>query len=381
MRQVAAIPGMWFRLFVRGPAVPHRRRGLLSMAFRLCWLAPRYLMTRKRSHATFPIRGFDYELRRDGAFFAYPRTSMAKDAGYPLATVIVRTYQGRMGFLREATRSIVRQTYPNVELVVVEDGETGFAREYVESLAEPGRLATRYIANPKGERARAGNAALAAATGKYIMFLDDDDLIFADHLEVLVETLCRKPELGAAYANAWEVETIVHSTEPLRYTETLHKAVFRQPFCRPLMWVRNFIPIQAIVFDRRLYERHGGFDIECPPLEDWNLWTRYCAYDDFVYVEKTTSMYRTPADADERARRQGVLDVTYARAVSRQDVLSFQLTPQQFLELHRELNRYEHADFGTYHQVKAMFKRNALGMWVVRRAKLAARLLLGKEGA
>jgi len=78
-------------------------------------------------------------------------------------------------------------------------------------------------------------------------------------------------------------------------------------------------------------------------------------------------------------RRQGVLDVTYTRVAAKQEALSYVITPQQFLEMHRELNRYEHADFPTYHQVKAIFKRNALGLWIVGKTKVAARLLLDRD--
>ena len=46
-------------------------------------------------------------------------------------------------------------------------------------------------------------------------------------------------------------------------------------FDRITLWHHNFLPIQAVLFSRRLYERHGGFAEDMDQLEDWNLWTRF----------------------------------------------------------------------------------------------------------
>ena len=65
----------------------------------------------------------------------------------------------------------------------------------------------RYVPLPKSGRCRAGNAGLAQAKGELICFLDDDDLFYADHLEVLVAAWSAQPELGAVYGLAYEVRT------------------------------------------------------------------------------------------------------------------------------------------------------------------------------
>jgi len=76
----------------------------------------------------------------------------------------------------------------------------------------------------------------------------------------------------------------------------------------------NYIAIQSIVFQRELFERYGGFDLELDNLEDWNLWLRYSSQRDFKLLKKTTSMYRTPWDLSEKVTRQGSLDAYYDAA-------------------------------------------------------------------
>jgi hypothetical protein len=93
------------------------------------------------------------------------------------------------------------------------------------------------------------------------------------------------------------------------------------------LWHHNFLPIQAVLFHRSLYERYGGFAEDMEQLEDWNLWTRYTLKDDFVLVEKTTSKYRVPASAREAAGRQELLDGAYQDAVARQRALQLTLSP------------------------------------------------------
>ena len=112
----------------------------------------------------------------------------------------------------------------------------------------------------------------------------------------------------------------------------------RQPFDRLTLWHHNFLPIQAVLFHRDLYARHGGFAEDMDQLEDWNLWTRYTLDDDFVLVEKTTSKYRVPASAREAAARQALLDDAYRDAVERQRAMRMStLSPHADLEDGRRL--------------------------------------------
>jgi len=96
-------------------------------------------------------------------------------------------------------------------------------------------------------------------------------------------------------------------------TERMHllPAGHKQPYSKARLMNENFIPIQAILFSRELYEKYGGFHEELSALEDWNLWVRYAQGGDFIYVPKVTSVYRTPWDLTEQNQRQKQLDAAY----------------------------------------------------------------------
>lgn len=333
---------MYAALFALPQRFPGQRWRLARQALRLVHLVPYFLLTRHRSRENFPFRLWDYELSRHGAFHPAKKLKDEPARQRPMVSVIMRTMAGRTGRLLEAAASVAQQTYRNVELVLIEDG-TETARGLVELWRAKGKFASvRYKSLPKGGRCAAGNAGLALASGSLLCFLDDDDLLYADHLETLVEAIEDRPELGAVYALAYEVRTEVKSVEPWRYTDIAHSLIHRQPFNRAVLWHHNYLPIQTVLFRRELYETYGGFDAELDHLEDWNLWVRYSLKHDFEMVDKVTSLYRIPARADHAADRQQVLDDYYAAAVAKHGQLKLELNPNDVVAMAQAFSSQSH---------------------------------------
>jgi hypothetical protein len=142
------------------------------------------------------------------------------------------------------------------------------------------------------------------------MFLDDDDLLYADHVETLLGAI-GSSGAPAAYALSFEARTEPGGAAPYRelgmHTPKLH----RQPWNYEVLRDHNFIPIQALLFERRLYAERGGLDTSLDQLEDWNLWLRYGYGNHFEYVPKTTSLFRTPARRAIRKQRAESLHKAY----------------------------------------------------------------------
>jgi GT2 family glycosyltransferase/SAM-dependent methyltransferase len=303
-------------LFSKPALFENAKNLLFQNAFKLLFKAPHFLRGRGAVLAYFPLRKFDYEMTRDGAFW---ESLPCPSADTPLVTVITRTYKGRGMFLEQAMQSVFNQTYPTIELIVVEDGGDS-QKTLVTSIAErvPSGCIIRFLANEKLGRSAAGNAALAEANGHFIMFLDDDDLLFSDHVETLVSALSCDTKLSAAYALSVEVHTNVDTVKLTYVEDSFHShANFRQEWDYDVLLHYNFIPIQAILFKRELYEKRGGFDMELDQLEDWNLWLRYGYGNKFKYIPKTTSIFRTPADDEMRSARHGLLIAAHGDAKER----------------------------------------------------------------
>ena len=74
------------------------------------------------------------------------------------------------------------------------------------------------------------------------------------------------------------------------------------------------MPIQSVLFERRLFLEHGGMDERLDSLEDWSLWLRFAYENRFVYIPKVTSLYRTPAETVENQQRLRKLHANYTLA-------------------------------------------------------------------
>ena len=344
---------MYLGLFLVPSQFPRQKRQLFLGFLQVIRKAPFFLLTRKQSLQKFGFRLWDYEMVREGAF--HEHVPYQQDA--PLVSIIVRTTPGRSGRLREALVSVDAQTYRHIELVVVEDGGDS-AREMVVSYVGSGRFDNIiYLPQAKVGRCAAGNAALAAATGELICFLDDDDLFYADHVEVLAGEWLKNKKLGAVYGLAFEVKTKIKTYEPWVYSNEDYGVVHRQKFNRALMWHHNYLPIQTVLFRRDLYLKHGGFDAQLDNLEDWNLWVRYSLHDDFLMVPKVTSLYRVPYANAQALERQKVLDDYYGKARQKHSELRVELSPTDVLKMAEDLSRELYLVNVPAHRLRALVLR------------------------
>lgn len=243
------------------------------------------------------FQGFDYENNRKGAFFK--NRPWQSFASLPLVSVIVRTHK-RPLVLQNAIRSLLNQTYPNVEIVIVEDGQNT-AQKVVEQFMPLGKIQYHYTGINKG-RSHAGNLGMSMATGSLLCFLDDDDMVYADHVETLVGELLSE-NYNMVHAPAFCVTTDTQSIDPYIYTETRYEVKHDYPADKEELLNNNLFPIQSVLFEKRLFDELGGFDETIDYLEDWALWLKYAQNSSIGYADKLTSLYRVPANAKQYKTR------------------------------------------------------------------------------
>lgn len=121
-----------------------------------------------------------------------------------MVSVIIPTYK-RSEFIERAIESVLKQTYLDFEIIVVDDNDPN--TEYREELEKKMK---KYEANPKikyiqheknKNGAAARNTGINVAKGEYITFLDDDDIFLSNRLEILVDKLEKNQEYDAAYSS------------------------------------------------------------------------------------------------------------------------------------------------------------------------------------
>ena len=191
-------------------------------------------------------------------------------------TVMIRS-SGRRE-LREALASVAAQTYPAIDVVVVD--VTGGAHPPLEERCGefPARLVSDGVALP---RSRAANVALGNASGEYLIFLDDDDTFEPDHIAGLMRALADNGSARAAYAGVTAIDA---EGAVLRH--------FNEPFDRHKLMRSNFIPIHALLFHRSLVEEGCRFDEELIAFEDWDFWLQLAQRTPFIHVDRLSAVYR-----------------------------------------------------------------------------------------
>ena len=224
------------------------------------------------------------------AFFKFPHISMdlmsyyyqrlhtyhqgMKTEKLPLVSILIRT-KDRLDRLRYALESILKQTYQQIEVNIVNDGGVDI-RPLVESF-QFDRVSLTNHEQSKG-RAAAANTLLRMVKGEYAIFLDDDDTFDPDHIENLVKVIRQNENMLAAYSG-------------IRVGEGIDRPPFNQPYNAALLRRMNFIPFHAVLFSRKLIDDGCVFDESLEVYEDWDFWLQIAQRTEFYHVDKITATY------------------------------------------------------------------------------------------
>ncbi|MDO8843247.1 glycosyltransferase [Methylicorpusculum sp.] len=252
-------------------------------------------------------------------------------------SVIIRTGASRVGCLEQAIDSISSQLYKNIEVVIVENGSKGLQEWLANKKFENCEL--RYYQQTEANRCSAGNLGLEVARGNYVCFLDDDDIFYPNHINLLVAALEENNAAVAAYSLSHEVKSQIDSYTPFQCKDKTARIVFRQQFSRGALFVNNYLPIQSVLFRKTLFEQYGGFDVSLQRLEDWDLWVRYASQSEFVFVDVATSMYRMPINRKISGIRNREHDEYYPFVRAKQSQITTIFDQNLFDEMIEEIFR------------------------------------------
>lgn len=165
-----------------------------------------------------------------------------------LVSVIIVNYNyGR--FLRDAIESALNQTYPEVEVIVVDDGSTDNSREIITEYADTGKVIPVFKEN--GGQASAFNAGFAVASGDVICFLDSDDVFLPNKIDRVVNLLSLYREADwLCHALCWQFPDGT-TRVPFPYRSPIELRDYREDFTRGKLKA-HFQATSALCFKRKL---------------------------------------------------------------------------------------------------------------------------------
>ena len=216
----------------------------------------------------------------------------------PMFTVILTTFN-RPTLLRDALSSLAKQRFCDFDAVLVNDHG-----EPVEPLLAECPFPITYVRQGRNQGpAAARNAALRLARGRYIVYLDDDDIFLPDHLQTLAQGIEVHPG-DVVYTDAvFIAEKLDNDVRQQLSEERRYEHV---EFSRERLLVDNYIPVNTFAWPRAIASDVGEFDEALSGLEDWDFLMRLAARVPFHHVVGETVQVRmrvSEGAADRRSQQ------------------------------------------------------------------------------
>ncbi len=179
----------------------------------------------------------------------------------PFFSVIVATYN-RPEFVLEAAKSLISQTFKDFELLIINDGSSidySEVESYIQRYSQ-----IRYFYKKNEERSAARNFGIKNANGKYICLLDDDDIFYNNHLEILFEEIKKKQSPIALFFTLHNLQKENGEIIPIQLNDP--KTHPYGHFVSYLNCHSSTVCIHHKILEKHHYAEHISY------WEDWDLW-------------------------------------------------------------------------------------------------------------
>lgn len=180
----------------------------------------------------------------------------------PVLTIIIPTYN-RADFLRESIHSVLSQTFADYELIVVDDGSSDHTEEVVREFPR-----IRYVACSENSGvSHARNLGIKLARGRYVCFLDSDDLWIKNKLEVQIRWMEAHADCQVCYTDEIWIRKGVR-VNPMNKHRKYSGDIFSHSLSLCI------VSPSSVLMRSSLFDEVGLFDEGLPACEDYDLWLR-----------------------------------------------------------------------------------------------------------
>ena len=176
----------------------------------------------------------------------------------PLVSIIMPVYN-RKNIVLSSIKSVLKQTYENFELIIVDDGSDDGTKEVLTKLDDD-RILLIFHKNNKGSSA-ARNSGLDVARGQYVAYLDSDNEWDLNYLKAMMGAFIELPDADAIYSG--QLLYLDRNSGPI--------AVRYGSYNKSLLKNRNYIDINCFCHKLKILNEIGGFDENLKRLVDWDF--------------------------------------------------------------------------------------------------------------
>lgn len=217
-------------------------------------------------------------------------------------SIIIPTYN-RASFIQQTILSVLDQTLQDFEIIIIDDNSNDNTKEIVDSFFHDDRII--YLKNSKNMGPGAArNIGLKIAKGKYIAFLDSDDLWLPKKLETQIRYMEENPQFHLVYSNGWMINTKGETIQIyLNKRHNVEGNIF------PDLLKRNFIMNITVMMRRGVFETIGllNEDLSIVAVEDYEYWLRVSMHFNIGYINEPLALYRIHTENISKAKSVAIL--------------------------------------------------------------------------
>ncbi|MFV0438926.1 MAG: glycosyltransferase family 2 protein [Desulfopila sp.] len=198
---------------------------------------------------------------------------------YPVNISVILPTFNRESTIRRAIYSVLKQTYSNFELLIIDDGSSDNTEHIVASLDDNRIKYIRHKTNRGAAAAR--NTGIQLSTGKFIAFQDSDDEWMCDKLEKQMAVMkTAKEDTGVIYSSYIKI----HEKQVLLLPKPNQRSASKNIFEKLLRG--NFIGLPSVLIKKECFLNAGTFDETLLRLQDWELFIRLSQNYTFLYIDE-----------------------------------------------------------------------------------------------
>lgn len=255
----------------------------------------------------------------------------------PVISVILPTYNCA-NFLPHSIQSILSQTYNSYEIIVVDDGSTDNTKEVLNPFMQ--RINYIKLEQNKGLPA-ARNIGIKSAQGKYIAFIDADDIWLPEKLQTDIEYLETYPEISMVYSKHINIGENGRPIDGDTRKRLPSGNIFIQLFSE-----QNFIITSSVVVKKDVFETTGLLDEQLFNCQDWDMWLRIAFYFKAAGINKTLVKYRHNPHSLSKNRnnvlkyQKAIIDKTYNNFKGKENGINGKLYKKRLALHYAKVGRY-----------------------------------------
>ena len=201
--------------------------------------------------------------------------TMALDLKEKFSISVIITTFNRKQYLKRSIESVINQSHPANEIIIIDDGSTDGTEKYISSYFSD----LKYIWQENKGISRARNQGILESNSKWIAFLDADDEWLPQKLENQIAAMESGPTYKVCHTNEIWIRN-GRRVNPMKKHQKFGGWIFDK--CLPLC----VISPSSVLIHRSVFDLFGLFDESLPVCEDYDLWLRICAFNPVLYIEE-----------------------------------------------------------------------------------------------